>query len=142
MMGFTRTRRILTMVAISALGLGAVGVAEAGKVKRVKTKLAKTKIGPDGASGKVKSKNKACVKGRKVTLRGPKPFNPGAGRGAAVAGGKVKIGIELTNARGRWTFSPSSDISLIAGVYEVSVPGKRVGAKRLLCLPRRFVAKA
>jgi len=130
------------MVAVFALALGAVGIADAGKGKRVKTKLAKTEIGPDGAKGKVKSRNKACVKGRKVTLRGPKPFDPGVGRGAAVAGGKVRIGIDRTNARCRWNISPPVDGFFNAGVYEVSVSGKRVGAKRLFCPPQRFRVKA
>ena len=145
MMGLTRTRRFLTMVAISALALGAVGVAEAGKAKRVKTKLVNTKIGPDGASGKVKSKKKACMKGRKVTLRGPMPFDPGAGRGAAVAGGKVNIGSFRTNRRGYWGYRPTlPGVYLIAGEYEVKVQGKKVKAqgKRFFCRPASFVTKA
>ena len=145
MMGLTRTRRFLTMVAISALALGAVGVAEAGKVKRVKTKLVNTKIGPDGASGKVKSKKKACMKGRKVTLRGPKPFDPGAGRGAAVAGGKMKfIEFDRTNAGGHYRFFPPPGGSFNAGGYEVTVQGKKVKAqgKRFFCRPASFVTKA
>ena len=66
-----RTRGALAMVAVFALALGAVGIADAGKGKRVKTKLVNTEIGPDGASGKVKSKQKACMKGRKVIVKGP-----------------------------------------------------------------------
>jgi hypothetical protein len=145
MMGITRTHKILTMVAISALALGAVGVAEAGKVKRVKTKLAQTKIDPDGASGKVKSKKKACMKGRKVTLRGPEPFDPGAERGAVVAGGKVNIGSFRTNRRGYWAQAPlTPGVYLIAGEYEVKVQGKKVKAqgKRFFCRPARLVTKA
>ena len=149
-MGITKTRRILATVAVFSLALGAGGVADAGKVKRVKTKLVNTKIGPDGASGKVKSKKKACMKGRKVTLRGPEPFNPDARRGAAVAGGKVNIGSTRTNNKGRWNsaWGPApiipSGVYLIAGEYEVKVQGKKVKAqgKRFFCRPAHFATKA
>ena len=118
------------MVAVAALAFGAVGVAEAGsgKVKRVKTKLVKVEIGPDGASGKVKSKKKACVKGRKVRLKGPKPFDPRAGRGTVrvVPVETVKIATVRTNAKGRWKISPPDDGFFIAGVYRVITFGARV----------------
>jgi len=145
MVGITRKRRILAMVAVFSLALGAGAIADAGSVKRVKTKLVKTKIGPEGASGKVKSKKKACMKGRKVTLRGPEPFNPDARRGAAVAGGKVKIGSSRTGRRGLWGYAPTvSGVYLIAGEYEVKVQGKKVKAqgKRFFCRPARFVTRA
>lgn len=137
-------RRALTMVAVSAFALGAVGVAEAGKGKRVKTRLAKTEIGPDGASGVVKSKNRACMKGRSVTLRGPKPFNPRAVRGVNASGEMVKIGTFRTSRNGRWRFSPSRDGFFIAGVYEIRVPSRRVTVqgKRFFCLAARLTTKA
>lgn len=137
------------MLAVFAFAFGAVGVADAGKgkVKRVKTKLVKVEIGPDGASGKVKSKKKACVKGRKVRLKGPKPFDPSAGRGTVrvvLPVESVKIVAVRTSAKGRWRALPPSDGFFVAGVYKVIVFGKRAHLKRgdLRCAAVAHVFKA
>jgi hypothetical protein len=124
------------MIAVSALALGAVGVAEAGKGKKVKTKLVKTEIGPEGASGKVKAKQKACVKGRKVILKGPEPFDPAAGAGAAgiMTDMKVKIGTDKANGKGRWDIPAPDGGSFNAGEYKVQV--KKSNVRSLICLAR------
>ena len=119
-----RTRGALAMVAVFALALGAVGIADAGKGKRVKTKLVNTEIGPDGASGKVKSKQKACMKGRKVIVKGPAPFAlPSGAPGSATM---VKIGTDKTNRKGRWNVSAPTGGSFNAGKYKIQVKKRKV----------------
>ena len=121
---FKRVRGSLVTSAVFALAIGAVGVADAGNNKRVKTKLVKTEIGPEGASGKVKSKQKACVKGRKVIVKGPAPFAPTSG--AAGSATMVKIGTDKTNRKGRWNVSAPTGGSLNAGKYKSQVKKRKV----------------
>jgi hypothetical protein len=122
------------MVAVSALALGAVGVADAGKGKRVKTKLVKTEIGPDGASGKVKSKQKACVKKRKVIVKGPEPFAPRVGAAGRVT--MVKIGTDKTDRKGFWIVPASTGGFFNAGEYKIQV--KKRKADPYVCLAFRL----
>ncbi len=123
-----RTRGALAIVMVFALAVGAVGIADAGKNKRVKTKLVNTKIVPDGASGKVKSKQKACVKGRKVVVKGPEPFAPNAG--AAGSATMVKIGTDKTNRKGLWSVPAPTGGSLNAGQYKIQVKERKVRRSR------------
>jgi hypothetical protein len=136
-----RARGALVMIAVFALALGAVGIADAGKGKRVKTKLVNTKIGPDGASGKIKSKQKACVKGRKVIVKGPEPFAPNAGAfGSATM---VRIGTDKTNGKGRFSVPAPTGGSLNAGQYKIHVKKRKVksGKRALASNSRGFLEK-
>jgi hypothetical protein len=113
----------VALAGLLALGLllGGIGVSEAGK-KKAKTKVT-LKGGPEGAKGKVKSKQRRCIKKRKVVLKGPAPFDPNA----RASGGMVKIGKTKTNKRGRWSIPAPKGGFFTAGDYTVVVPKSSLG---------------
>lgn len=113
------------IAAVLALGmlLGGIGVSEAGKKRTAKTKVT-LKGGPEGAKGKVKSKQRRCIRKRKVVLKGPEPFDPEARTSADKL---VKIGKTKTNKRGRYSIPAPKGGSLNAGAYKVVVKRNNLG---------------
>jgi hypothetical protein len=102
-------RAAIAALTIGALAIGAVP-AQAGKAVKTKVKIAK--LTADGGSGTVKSRNKKCVKGRKVTLKFVGEY------------GDVVVGKDKTDKAGAWAIDKALTRN---GIYFATVKEKQAG---------------
>ena len=102
-------------VGIAAV-VAAVGASEALAGGQIKTTAKLKTVEPEGASGKVKSPNPKCERGRKVTLFFDQP------EGAQ----DLKAGTDKTNRKGKFEIEES----LFAGTYYVKVSKKKINKKK------------
>jgi hypothetical protein len=100
-------RRFGSAVALAALLALALGVGTAGATASFATKVKIDEGGPKGASGHVSSKQKKCLRDRRVTLLVEDE----------ATGELDKIGTTTTNRQGEWEV----DVDLFAGKYVAKV---------------------
>ena len=105
----TRLRIVIAALAIGALAIAAVP-AQAGPPVKTQVKIAS--LGADGGSGKVKSRNKKCLKRRTVSLKFVGEY------------GDVIVGKDRTNRHGAWAVHKSLTRH---GIYYATVKNKSVG---------------
>jgi hypothetical protein len=111
-----RRNRFAAVIAVLAIGALPLATAGAQDAKTVKSKIKITKLTATGGAGTVKSKEKKCRNGRKVTLKFVGEY------------GDVRIGTTKTDSKGAW----SVDKSLTdRGIYFATVKKKTVG--KLTC---------
>ena len=102
-----------------AVGIAAVvaaaGASEALAGGQIKTTAKLKTVEPDGATGKVKSPNPKCERGRKVKLFYELSEDQ-----------DQKVGADKTNRKGLFDI----EASLFAGTYYVKVPKKKISKKK------------
>jgi hypothetical protein len=107
-----KTRRPRAAIAALAIAALAIGAAPAQAGKPVKTKVKIARLTADGGSGKVKSPNKKCRKGRKVTLKFVGEY------------GDVVVGKDKTDSAGAWAVDKPLTRR---GIYFATVKEKQAG---------------
>lgn len=107
-----KTKGLRTAIAALAIGALAIGAVPAQAGKAVKTKVKIASLTADGGSGTVKSKNKKCVKGRRVTLKFVGEY------------GDVVVGKDKTNSAGAWAVDKPLTRH---GIYFATVKEKKAG---------------
>jgi hypothetical protein len=107
-----KTRGLRTAIAALVIGALALGAVPAQADKAVKTKVKIARLTADGGSGKVKSKVKKCVKGRRVTLKFVGEY------------GDVVVGKDKTNSAGAWAVDKPLTRH---GIYFATVKEKQAG---------------
>lgn len=103
----------------AAVGIAAVvaaaGASEALAGGQIKTTAKLKTVEPDGATGKVKSPEPKCERGRKVKLFYEVP-----------GGNEQKVGTDKTNRKGKFDI----EASLFAGAYYVKISKKKINKKK------------
>jgi hypothetical protein len=121
--------------AIAVLCFGALaGSAGASKAKSVKSTVKIVTGNSERFSGRVTSAQKACMKGRKVTLY---VNSASAGQRAYGYAGYEVVGKATTKANGNWVVKQRAE-PFLAGVYRPSVAAKTVtsGGETFHCLAK------
>ena len=119
-------------VALGMVLMTVIAAAEAGAATPVRTSVTILNGNGERFTGKVSSPEKACLKGRRVTL-----YRKISGRRSYGLPGYEAVGTATTRSNGTWKMEAAEE-AFLKGSFRAFVAAKRVmaGGESLLCTAR------